>query len=95
MAIVFTILAIICLAAFVYVNVLHNDDYMGTIVPVIVSTVVGLVWTIGAVAVLCTGNLKSGLTALVVGIGMFGRAYVEYRTYMDVQDFYARWGRRG
>ncbi len=95
MTIIFAIMATLCVIAFLYVNILRNDDYMGTLVPVVVSSVVGLVWTIAAVVVLCKGNLKPGLTALVVGIGMFARAYAEYRTWVDVQEFYARWGRRG
>ena len=67
---------------------------MGTLVPVIVSSVIGFVWIAGAVIVLCNGKMKPGLTALVMGVGMFARAYIEYRTWVDVQEFSERWGRR-
>ena len=90
--IIFTIM-IACVAAFVYINILHAG-YMGTLVPVIISSIIGFVWIAGAVIVLCNGKMKSGLTALVMGIGMFARAYIEYRTWVDVQEFSERWGIR-
>lgn len=95
MTIVFSILAITSIIAFLYVNSLHGEDYMGTIVPAILSCVIGLIWTITSVVVLIIGNIKPGLTTLVVGLAMFARAYVEYRAYIDVQDLFTRWGRRG
>ena len=88
-------LIIASLAAVLYVHVLRGDDFFGTIVPVIVSAVVGVIWTGCAVVVICTGTLKDALPALVVGLGMIGKTYVEYQTSREAKEIFARWGRRG
>lgn len=95
MTTIICITMIASLAAMLYFYVLRGDNFFGTIVPVIVSTIIGVIWTAFAIVIICTGNLKAGLYTLVIGFGMFARAYIDFQTYRDAQEIFARWGRRG
>lgn len=91
----YIIIIAITIAAFAYVNLVRHDKFFGTATAVIVSAANGVALLAGAIAVICKVDIVTAIPALFMALFMFGRAYIDYQTMQDVNDFYARWGRRG
>ena len=90
----FIIIAVTCIISFILVNLIFRDWFFGTIIPVIISAIIGLLWSsIGMIAIYQSHG-STGVPALVMGIIMLLRAFAELITYLHVRDIYARWGRR-
>ncbi len=94
MSTAFIVIAVTCLIAFVLVNLIFRDWFEGTIIPAIISVIIGLLWgSIGIIAIY-KSNGSTGVPALVMALVMLVRAFAEFMTFLDIRDFYARWGRR-
>ena len=90
----FIIIAVISVIAFILVNLIFHDHFFGTIVPIILSTIIGVIWTAAGVVTIWQSNGSAGALAIAMGAFMLARAFVEYKTYQDFQEICARWRRR-